>query len=110
MVILLIRRFVRADKEKEFLATYDAQKPTGNPAFKGETLTRVSDAADLPAGLRGLALNGPTCITYLNIATWDSWEAFAQQFDVSGSSFDADTETAPRQRIVLDVVRDKISN
>lgn len=102
--VIMIRRFVRPDREQEFLASYRAQKPTGNPAFKGETLTKVSESPELPAGLRGLALNGPSCITYLNIAHWDSWEAFADQFDVSGMGFDPETETAPRQRLALDVM------
>src|SRR5215831_14354317 len=58
MVVILIRRFVRADKEDEFLRNYLAQKPLENPEFLGETLTRVSDATGMPAGLRGFALNG----------------------------------------------------
>jgi hypothetical protein len=28
MVVIMIRRFVRTDREPEFLASYDAQKPT----------------------------------------------------------------------------------
>ena len=107
MVIIMIRRFVRPDREVEFLASYRAQSPTANPAFRGETLTRVSDDTLLPPGLRGLPLNGPTCVTYINIAEWDSWEAFTGQFDVSGIAFDPDIETAPRQRVVLDVISQK---
>lgn len=110
MVIVMIRRFVRSDKELEFLEKYRADAPSQNPAFRGETLTKVCDEASLPAGLRGLALNGPGCVTYLNVARWDSWGAFAEQFDVSGVGFDPDTETAARQRIVLDVVEDRPSN
>jgi hypothetical protein len=108
MVIIIIRRFVRADREEKFLETYRAQKPTTNPAFKGETLTKVN--ADVPLGLRGLALKGPGCVTYLNIAKWESWEAFAQQFDTSGIGFEAEIETAVRQRVVLDVIADVPSN
>jgi hypothetical protein len=48
MVVILIRRFVRIDKEDEFLRNYLTQKPLENPAFLGETITRVSDAASMP--------------------------------------------------------------
>jgi hypothetical protein len=109
MVIIIIRRFVRADREAKFLETYRAQKPTTNAAFRGETLTRVNESSEMPPGLRGLALNGPACVTYLNIAKWDSWEAFAKQFDTSGIGFDPETETAARQRVVLDVILDSSS-
>ena len=104
MIIVLIRRFVKPDKEQAFLASYKAQKPIDNPAFKGETLTRISDNPNLPSGLRSLALNGPACVTYLNIATWESWEAFADQFDVNSPGFDPEIETTARQRTVLDIV------
>lgn len=104
MVIILIRRFLRPDKEEEFLAAYRARKPIDNPKFRGETLTRVGSAPDIPPGLRSLALNGPACVTYLNVSKWESWEAFAQQFDITGAGFDPDMETAPRQRMVLDVM------
>ena len=57
MVIIMIRRFVRADREEKFLETYRAQKPTTNPAFKGETLTKVN--ADVPLGLRGVGAERP---------------------------------------------------
>lgn len=105
MVIVLIRRFVRTDREKEFRDTYLAQQPTQNPAFMGETLTRVSDDAAVPAGLRSLFLGEPGCVTYLNVAKWASWQAFADAFD-AGVAFDPEIETAPRQRTVLDVVLD----
>jgi len=110
MIVVLIRRFVRPDKEKEFLASYRAQKPTDNPAFKGETLTRVCDDSKLPPGLRSLVLNGPACVTYINIAKWDSWDAFAKQFDVNAVGSDPDIETAARQRMVLDVIEGTASN
>lgn len=105
MVVILIRRFVRIDKEEEFHHKYLAQQPTQNPAFMGETLTRVSDDAAIPAGLKSLSLGGPGCVTYLNVAKWASWEAFADAFD-TGVAFDPEIETAPRQRTVLDVVLD----
>jgi hypothetical protein len=105
MYIVLIRRFVRLDREPEFLGSFRDQKPNKNPAFLGETLTKVSDDASLPPRLRSLALNGASCVTYLNIARWDSREAFEQQFLAAGSSdFDPEIETSPRQRMLLDVV------
>jgi hypothetical protein len=41
MAVVLIRRFVRADKEREFLIKFKAAKPLNNSKFKGETLLRV---------------------------------------------------------------------
>jgi len=105
MVIILIRRFIRPDRVEKFLETYKAQKPVENAAFKGETLTRVVDDSSLPAGLRSFALGGPSSVTYLNVAKWESWEAFAKQFaaQIDAGSFDAEIETAPRQRAVLEI-------
>lgn len=103
MVIILIRRFIRPNKVPEFLEKYRAQQPLNNPAFLGETLTRVVDNAVLPKALRTFPLSGPSCVTYLNVANWQSWEAFVKQFaDQLDSSFDPEIETAPRQRAVLD--------
>jgi hypothetical protein len=105
MIVVLIRRFVRADRVERFLDTYRAQQPSKNPAFKGETLARVSDESSLPAGLRGFALNGPACVTFLNVAKWESWQAFVDEFSAQiDSGFDPEIETAPRQRAVLDVI------
>ncbi len=109
MVIILIRRFVKPNREQEFLASYKAQKPVGNPAFKGETLTRVNSEDNLPPGLTTFPLNEPECITYLNVAQWTSWDAFAQQFDMTTSTvFDPAIETQPRQRVALNVVASSI--
>jgi hypothetical protein len=105
MVIILIRRFIRPDKEAEFLENYRAQQPLNNPAFIDETLTRLVDNSSLPGELRGFALGRPSCVTYLNVARWQSWEAFAEHFaEQLSSSFDAETETARRQRAVLEVI------
>lgn len=109
MVIVLIRRFVRSDREKEFLNRYRSQRPRQNPDFVGETLTRMSDDSDIPKSLKSLPLGGPGCVTYLNVATWASWKAFAGAFDLS-DVFDPEIETAPRQRTVLDVILDARSN
>ena len=111
MVIILIRRFVRADRVEHFLDTYRRQTPINNPAFGGETLTRASADTRLPPGLRGFSLSAPGSVTILNIAKWDSWEAFAEEFaaqlqEETEHGFDAEIETAPRQRIVLEVIED----
>jgi len=111
MVIILIRRFVKPNRETEFLAAYSAQKPVSNIAFKGETLTKINSEEDLPPGLSSLHLNAPECITYLNVAQWASWDAFAEQFDVTSSTvFDPTFETQPRQRVTLNVVASSIAN
>lgn len=109
MVIVLIRRFVRSDREKEFLEKYCAQRPSRNPDFKGEVLTRMSSDAAVPPTLKSLPLGGPGCVTYLNVAQWASWEAFAGAFDLD-DVFDPEIETAPRQRTVLDVLLDARSS
>ena len=57
--------------------------------------------------MRSLVLNGPACVTYIN---WDSWDAFAALFDVNAVGFDPETETAARQRMVLDVIEGGPSN
>jgi hypothetical protein len=105
VVIVLIRRFIRADREEEFLARYRSHAPT-NPAFKGEHLTKVSDDAALPPRLRSFHLEEPSCVTYLYVSRWDSWQAFEKHFlEAHQSDFDPEIERRPRERIVLDVVR-----
>jgi hypothetical protein len=106
MVIILIRRFVKPDKEAEFLQNYRAQQPLNNPAFMGETLTRLINDSSLPGGLRSFALDQPPAVTYLNVARWQSWEAFAEHFadQLASGSFNPEIETAPRQRAVVEVI------
>ena len=111
MAIILIRRFVRIDRIEQFFDTYRKQTPINNVAFRGETLTKASEDAQLPPGLRGFALREPGSVTVLNIAKWNSWEAFAEQFadelkKEAEHGFDPEIETAHRQRIVLDVFED----
>jgi hypothetical protein len=109
MVIILIRRFVRSDRIEHFLETYRKQTPVNNRAFKGETLARVNEDTQMPPGLSGFVLKTPDTVTVLNIARWDSWETFAEQFAEElkrevEQGFDREIETAPRQRVVLDVI------
>jgi len=54
MVIFLIQRCARPNKEAEFLESYRKEAPIENPDFIGETLTRLSKE-DLPEPMRSLA-------------------------------------------------------
>jgi hypothetical protein len=109
MVIILVRRCVRVDREAEFLATFDREKPTSNPAFIDETLTKVNDSAVLPEAMRSLNISGKDCITYLNVAYWKSADSFYDHFHPSADFFDQEIEVCSRERIVLDAhVLDKI--
>ncbi len=102
MIIVLIRRSVRPDKEQEFLNSYVRDKPT-HPDFIEETLTKLASPANLPEGLRSFETAGPDCITYLNIAKWKSAKSFADHFDPK-TIHDPTIETADRVRAVFDVV------
>jgi hypothetical protein len=106
MDIILIWRFVRADREGEFLEAYQKEQPSNNPDFAGETLTRLNSQSALPPSLLSAEEAPPDSITYLNIARWRSWEAFAAHFGLDAQHydpqrFDSELETAPRRRLVL---------
>jgi hypothetical protein len=103
MRIVIIRRFVRPDREREFLDDYYS-KISKHGAFKGETLTRVATDDDLPAGLTNLFAPVEGCITYLNIARWEEWQPFVGHCGVTENDMDPDFEVKPRQRIVLDII------
>ncbi len=111
MVIIIIRRFVRPDKIDGFIEAYKKQAPVNNPAFKGETLARASERSRLPESLRRLVADDTDGITVINIAKWESWSAFEAQFaeeiarEKTGA-FDPALETAPSQRMLLDVLED----
>jgi hypothetical protein len=104
MIIILVRRFVRTDREKRFLASYRDQAPIEDPAFFGETLTKLNDSIDLPAEMKSLPLGTAGCVTYLNIAKWESWEAFEKHFADMPSGFDREIETAPAQQAVMCII------
>ncbi|MDB5583748.1 MAG: hypothetical protein JWR80_8924 [Bradyrhizobium sp.] len=105
MFIIMIRRFVRPDREAEFLAAYDADKST-NPDFQGETLTRLSGDEAIPDVMATLFKPVPDCVTYVNIARWTNWRSFVGQCEMPPDSFNAEIEVAPRQRAVLEVVEE----
>jgi hypothetical protein len=102
MVIILIRRCVRRDKEAEFLANYNREKPN-HPDFVAEHLTKVNSSMDLPEPMRTLPIGEEDCITYVNVAFWKSAKSFEQNFQPK-TMHDANIETADRVRVVLDIV------
>lgn len=111
MVIIIIRHFVRSDRVEAFLERYRQQAPIDNPAFRGETLARGSDMNSLPESMRKLASHKPGEVTVLNIAQWDSWDAFATHFEKEiakeeAGVFDPKVETRAGDRILLDVIEE----
>ena len=104
MLIILVRRFVRPQRLKQFLASYRDQAPIDDPAFLGETLTRLNDSADLPKDMKSLPLGAPNCLTFLNIAKWRSWEAFEKHFSSAPFGFDPEIEAAPAQQAVMTII------
>ncbi len=105
MFVIAIRRFVRLDREAEFLKKYRAEKST-NPDFRGETLTKIVTDEMVPDSLRGLFQVRSDCHNYLNIARWEKWESFVGLCQMPPDSFDSDLEVAPRERIVLEVIEE----
>ncbi len=102
MVIVLIRRCVRPEKEEEFLASYNREKPN-HADFISEHLTKVSSSADLPEAMKSLDLGGGAGITYVNVAFWKSAKSFGQHFSPK-TIHDPAIECGDRVRVVLDVV------
>lgn len=105
MYMIVIRRFVRPDREAEFLSKYEAEK-SKHPDFRGETLSKIVDAESVPACLKGLLEIEADCINFLNIARWESWESFNGQCEMSGGYYDKELETRPRERLILEVIRE----
>jgi hypothetical protein len=104
MVIVLIRRCVRPDKIDEFLASYKKQKPTNNPEFLDEHLTRVDTSAALPEALRNFPISGNDCITFINVARWKTIEAFEKEYSPKPGYYDPAIEVGPRVRAILNVL------
>jgi hypothetical protein len=104
LVIILIRRSVRADKEMQFLASYERERPN-HVDFISEQLTKVSGDGDLPVPLRSFPLASDCGITYINVAVWRSAKSFEDHFNPK-SGHDPEIECADRVRVVLDVVRE----
>lgn len=100
MVIVLIRRSVRPEKEAEFLAAYNREKPV-HPDFVSETLTRVSTSGELSASMKSLPIGGDG-VTYVNVATWKSAKSFEECFNPR-TMHDPEIECEDRVRVVLEV-------
>jgi len=102
MVVIVIRRCVRPEREAEFLREYESDRPVDNPAFEGETLVK-----EYQGPLQPLLKNFPvTCdkgITYLNIAHWRSVADFENQFPPQGN-WVSENECCERKRLVFDIV------
>ncbi len=101
MVIVLIRRSARPDKEAAFLAAYNRDKPD-HPDFVSETLTKVSNSSELPASMKSLPINGEGT-AYVNVAIWKSAKSFEEHFKPR-TTHDPEIECADRVRVVLDVL------
>jgi hypothetical protein len=102
MVIVLIRRCVRRNKEPEFLSSYSREKPD-HPDFITETLTKLNNSDELPESLRSLSIGCEDCVTYLNVAQWKSAESFRQHFNPR-TMHDPNIECSDRLRAVFEVV------
>jgi len=104
MVIILIRRCVRPEKEKEFLANFKHPVHSG---YIGETLTKVRDPKNLPEPMRSFNVQGENCVTYINVARWKNVECFMECFPPH-TPHDIELETEARVRVVLNVVLDDV--
>lgn len=103
--IVLIRRFIKPDREQEFVAWFKAQPPVQREGFLGKTLTRLNDTSGLPAALNTFHLGGnPGCATYVMVERWRSVEAFRAYVPKASTGDQDEYEAAPRQRVVLSVM------
>ncbi len=103
--IVLIRRFIKKEREQDFVAWHKAQPPLERPGFKGKTLTRLDDASQLPPALNTFHVGAnPGCATFIMVERWASLEDFRAYVPNAGTSDQDEFEAAPRQRVVLSVV------
>lgn len=103
--VVLIRRFIKKEREQDFVAWYKAQPLPQQPGFGGKTLTRLDDASHLPPGLNGFHVGAnPGCATYIIVERWHSLEEFRAYVPRAGTSDQDEFEVAPRQRAILSVV------
>lgn len=103
--IVLIRRFIRKDREAAFVAWHKTQAPLQRDGFGGKTLTRLDDASHLPPGLNTFHIGAnPGCVTYVMVERWASVEAFRAYVPNAGTGDQDEFEAAPRQRVILSVV------
>jgi|tagenome__1003787_1003787.scaffolds.fasta_scaffold20380533_1 hypothetical protein len=86
--------------KKKFLARFQSEKPLNDNHFKGEILLRLNEDPSLPEALRSWKVGEPNCITYINVAKWESWEAFARQFTLNRAQ-DPSSNMIPKSRQLL---------
>lgn len=103
--IVLIRRFIRPEREADFVAWHQARPALQQPGFISKTLTRLDDASQLPPGLNGFHVGAnPGCATYIMVEHWRSLEEFRAYVPKAGTSDQDEFEAMPRQRVVMSVV------
>jgi quinol monooxygenase YgiN len=103
--IVLIRRFIKKDRQAAFEANFHNQLPLVREGFLGKTLTRLDDGVHLPAGLKTFHVAGnPDCVTFVMVERWESEAAFQAYVPHASTNDQDEYEAAPRQRVVLTVV------
>ena len=105
MYVIIIKRFVRLDREEEFLRAYRNDR-TSHSDFLGETLTKLSVDEGIPETMASLFSPDPECATYLNIARWKRWDSFVGLCDMTPGWYDEDIEVAPRERAIFEIVEE----
>jgi hypothetical protein len=102
--IVLVRRFIRPDREQDFLAWSKSQPPVDKPGFLGKTLTKLAAIDGLPAALNTFHIAGnPGCVTYVMVERWASVEEFRAYVPKASTGDQDEFEAAPRQRVILGV-------
>lgn len=105
MFIIIIRRYVRPDREEQFLEAYRADLST-HEDFLGETLTRLALDQDIPKAMATLFTAASEYLTYVNVARWRTWSSFVGQCKMTPGWYDPEIEVAPRERVVLEIIED----
>lgn len=103
MFVIIIRRYVRPDREQQFLKAYRDDLST-HEDFLGETLTRLSEDENIPEAMATLFQRGEGYLTYVNVAKWRRWDSFVGQCKMTPGWYDPEIEVAPRERVVLEIV------
>ncbi|GAA4342739.1 hypothetical protein GCM10023144_45040 [Pigmentiphaga soli] len=102
--VVLVRRFIKPERAKEFEAKFLGLPAVTAPGFLGKTLTRL-DALGLPPGLNSMHIAGnPDCVTYVIVERWASVDQFRAYVPSASTSDQDEFEALPRQRAILSVV------
>ena len=103
--VVLIRRFIRKEREQDFIDWVRRQPPVDRKGFLGKTLTRLDDGTHLPGGLTSFQVAGnPDCSTYIMVERWQSVDDFRAYVPKASTADQDEFEAAPRQRVILTVV------